>query len=215
MTLQLWKRTRFCLLPLGGSKTQQNPSWLLFWNKLARNLHQSKDNTRLLTPRLWKIPNFTGITYKGFTQMQTMIFKTILRFAYIKIFRHRQFNNTGYDWRTSGRRIQSSANGERFKKHFEKTFPPFPHLIFYHFVKVTVIIRGPSCKSTWTMQLRHLPLHKAGDKLSLSNLGRPLAMEDNTARPSVQPSFFPDTVDKIPLCNACVEPEYESLSLKN
>ena len=67
---------------------------------------------------------------------------------------------------------------------------------------VTVIIRGPSCKSTWTMQLRHLPLHKAGDKMSLSNLGRPLAMEDNTVRPSVQPSFFPDTVDKIPLCNA-------------
>jgi len=79
---------------------------------------------------------------------------------------------------------------------------------------VTVIIRGPSCKSSWSMQLRHLPLHKGRTTTTSTNLGRPLAMEDNTTRPPLQPSFFPDTVDKIPLCNADKSiPAVESVAL--
>ena len=81
---------------------------------------------------------------------------------------------------------------------------------------VSVILRCASDKSVWTMQLRHLPRHKSqsSNKSPYEGPGRPLAMEDSSVKPVVQPSFFPDTVDKIPLCNADKSiPAVESVAL--
>ena len=43
---------------------------------------------------------------------------------------------------------------------------------------VTVLVRCPSNKTAWTLQLRHLPRHKSGQTQRLANPGRPMAMED-------------------------------------
>ena len=82
--------------------------------------------------------------------------------------------------------------------------------------QVSVILRCPSDKSFWSMQLRHLPRHKShsSNKSQYQGPGRPLAMEENSVRPLGQPSFFPETVDKIPLCNADKSiPAVESVAL--
>ena len=68
--------------------------------------------------------------------------------------------------------------------------------------KVAIILRGMSSRSAWTLQLRHLPRHKSGHKTSSSNPGRPLPMEDQVAKKSFKSSFFPESIDKIPLCKA-------------
>lgn len=68
--------------------------------------------------------------------------------------------------------------------------------------KVSVILRGMSSRSAWTMQLRHLPRHKSGQKTSSSNPGRPLPIEDQAAKKSFKSSYFPESIDKIPLCKA-------------
>ena len=81
---------------------------------------------------------------------------------------------------------------------------------------VSVILRCASDKSFWTMQLRHLPRHKSqsSNKSPYQGPGRPLAMEETSVRSIGQPSFFPDTVDKIPLCNADKSiPAVESVAL--
>ena len=81
---------------------------------------------------------------------------------------------------------------------------------------VSVILRCASDKSFWTMQLRHLPRHKSqsSNKSPYQGPGRPLAMEETSVRSVGQPSFFPDTVDKIPLCNADRSiPAVESVAL--
>ena len=68
---------------------------------------------------------------------------------------------------------------------------------------VTVLIRCPSNKTAWTLQLRHLPRHKSGQTGRHSvNPGRPMAMEDQGSRHETRPCFFPDTIDRIPLCSA-------------
>ena len=51
--------------------------------------------------------------------------------------------------------------------------------------QVTVLIRCPSNKAAWTLQLRHLPRHKSGQtaaQTGTANPGRPMAMEDQGSR---------------------------------
>ena len=67
--------------------------------------------------------------------------------------------------------------------------------------KVSVILRGVSGRSSWTMELRHLPRHKSGQKSSTSNPGRPIPM-DQMSKKSFKSSFFPESVDRSPLCKA-------------
>ena len=67
---------------------------------------------------------------------------------------------------------------------------------------VTVLIRCPSNKAAWTLQLRHLPRHKSGQVQRSANPGRPMAMEDQRVRNDARPCFFPDSIDRIPLCAA-------------
>ena len=80
--------------------------------------------------------------------------------------------------------------------------------------KVAVILRGMSSRSAWTMQLRHLPRHKSGQKVCGSNPGRPLPMEDLAPKKSFKSSYFPESCDKIPLCRADKSiPAVESVAL--
>ena len=66
-------------------------------------------------------------------------------------------------------------------------------------------MRGPSLRTAWMLQLRHLPRHKSGARLtSTNNPGRPLPMTETAARPGITPAFFPDSVDRIPTCRASV-----------
>lgn len=67
---------------------------------------------------------------------------------------------------------------------------------------VTALIRGPFGRVAWTMQLRHLPRHKSSAKLYTVNPGRPLPMNDVGIKHNVKPKYFPDSVDRIPLCKA-------------
>lgn len=68
--------------------------------------------------------------------------------------------------------------------------------------KVSVILRGMSGRSAWTMQLRHLPRHKSGQQATNSNPGRPLPMDDQISKKSMKANFFPESIEKIPLCQA-------------
>lgn len=81
---------------------------------------------------------------------------------------------------------------------------------------VTVLMRTFAGRSAWTMQLRHLPRHKSGLlKNTQVNPGRPLPMNDATPATAstsfaggsvgvaaLQPKFFPESIDQIPLCKA-------------
>ncbi|CAL4091038.1 unnamed protein product [Meganyctiphanes norvegica] len=67
---------------------------------------------------------------------------------------------------------------------------------------VTALIRGPFGRAAWTMQLRHLPRHKSSAKLYTVNPGRPIPTNDVGIKHHVKPKFFPDSVDRIPLCKA-------------
>ena len=62
--------------------------------------------------------------------------------------------------------------------------------------------RCPSNKAAWTLQLRHLPRHKSGQTQRMANPGRPMAMDDQGVRNDTRPCFFPDSIDRIPLCSA-------------
>ena len=52
------------------------------------------------------------------------------------------------------------------------------------------------------MTLRQLPRHQAGVKTTHVNPGRPIPLEETKPKTNVQPKFFPDSVDRIPLCKA-------------
>jgi hypothetical protein len=65
---------------------------------------------------------------------------------------------------------------------------------------VTVLIRGPSGRHAWTMQLRHLPRHKSGTKYHAPNPGRPVPMADVGVSHDVKHRYFPENVDRIPQC---------------
>ncbi|XP_055683342.1 ral GTPase-activating protein subunit beta isoform X10 [Lutzomyia longipalpis] len=68
---------------------------------------------------------------------------------------------------------------------------------------ITLIIRGPFGRHTWTMQLRHLPRSKSGTKYHHApNPGRPVPMNDTPMRQEVEQKYFPDGVEKIPPCVA-------------
>ena len=85
---------------------------------------------------------------------------------------------------------------------------------------VSVLLRTFAGRTAWTMQLRHLPRYKSGLlKNTQINPGRPLPMTDPTAAAvtamtttgvvgssagvaAMQPKFFPESIDQIPLCKA-------------
>nr|CAD7427352.1 unnamed protein product [Timema monikensis] len=66
---------------------------------------------------------------------------------------------------------------------------------------VTVLIRGPSGRHAWTMQLRHLPRHKSGTKYHAPNPGRPVPMANVGVKHDVKHRYFPDNIDRIPHCS--------------
>ncbi|XP_071439557.1 ral GTPase-activating protein subunit beta isoform X3 [Hetaerina americana] len=65
---------------------------------------------------------------------------------------------------------------------------------------VTLLIRGPFGRHAWSMQLRHLPRHKSGSKYHAPNPGRPIPMGEAPVRSDIKPRYFPESVDRIPLC---------------
>jgi len=67
---------------------------------------------------------------------------------------------------------------------------------------VTLLIRCPATKSAWTLQLRHLPRHKSRNVRAMQSTGRPLPVTEPTTRQEFKPRFFPDSIDRIPLCAA-------------
>ena len=88
---------------------------------------------------------------------------------------------------------------------------------------VTVLVRCPSSKAAWTLQLRHLPRHKSSQMQRSPNPRRPIeVMEEQGSKAETAPTFFPDSIDKIPLCQAdrsiptvesIVEDEHDALDL--
>ncbi len=71
-------------------------------------------------------------------------------------------------------------------------------------LQVTVLLRTSTGRSAWTMQLRQLPRHKSGLNRSAraDPVGRPLPLGETAARAAPQPKFFPESIDRIPLCKA-------------
>ncbi|XP_013779037.2 ral GTPase-activating protein subunit beta-like isoform X1 [Limulus polyphemus] len=67
---------------------------------------------------------------------------------------------------------------------------------------VTSLIRGPFGRHAWTLQLRHLPKHKPGNKFYAVNPGRPLPMSDVGIHYNVRPRCFPDNLERIYPCKA-------------
>ncbi|XP_050404785.1 ral GTPase-activating protein subunit beta isoform X2 [Patella vulgata] len=68
---------------------------------------------------------------------------------------------------------------------------------------VTALIRGPFGRHAWTMQLRHAPrAQKISSRAHLSEPSRPVPMENVGVRHNVKNRFYPESVDKIPLCKA-------------
>lgn len=67
---------------------------------------------------------------------------------------------------------------------------------------VTALIRGPFGRNAWAMQLRHLPRHKSGSKMQMTNPGRPLPMNNIGIHYKIRPRYFPECVERIPLTKA-------------
>ncbi|XP_076306424.1 ral GTPase-activating protein subunit beta isoform X2 [Tachypleus tridentatus] len=67
---------------------------------------------------------------------------------------------------------------------------------------VISLIRGPFGRHAWTLQLRHLPKHKPGNKFYAVNPGRPLPMSDVGIHYNVRPKCFPDNLERIYPCKA-------------
>nr|XP_008192865.1 PREDICTED: ral GTPase-activating protein subunit beta isoform X3 [Tribolium castaneum] len=65
---------------------------------------------------------------------------------------------------------------------------------------VTILIRGPFGRHAWTMQLRHLPRHRAGMKSHALNTGRPVVMHETPVCPQVKQKYFPDSVERVTQC---------------
>ncbi|GIX77874.1 ral GTPase-activating protein subunit beta [Caerostris extrusa] len=66
---------------------------------------------------------------------------------------------------------------------------------------LTALIRGPFGRHAWCVQLRHLPHHKSGSKHYAINPGRPIPMNDVGTVHNIKQRYFPEAVDKIPLCH--------------
>jgi len=66
-----------------------------------------------------------------------------------------------------------------------------------------MILRGPTGRHAWTLNLRHMPRYK-GKSFSSSgnNPGRPLPMNDVGIRYDIQHRYFPESADRITLCKA-------------
>ncbi|XP_040563330.1 ral GTPase-activating protein subunit beta isoform X23 [Lepeophtheirus salmonis] len=68
---------------------------------------------------------------------------------------------------------------------------------------VTLLLRCSSGRFAWSSQLRHLPRHKSGlNKSSYDNPGRPLPLGEMGIKTEHSPKFFPESIDRIPLCKA-------------
>lgn len=69
---------------------------------------------------------------------------------------------------------------------------------------VTLLLRSPFGRNTWTAQLRHLSRSKSGTKChSNANIGRPIPMNDtHLRRNDVDQKHFPDIVERVPPCIA-------------
>lgn len=67
---------------------------------------------------------------------------------------------------------------------------------------VTLLMRTPHGRHTWTAQLRHLPRSKSGTKYHAVNPGRPIPMNDMPMRHEVETKFFPDSVERVAPCVA-------------
>ncbi|GFY51172.1 ral GTPase-activating protein subunit beta [Trichonephila inaurata madagascariensis] len=67
---------------------------------------------------------------------------------------------------------------------------------------LTALIRGPFGRHAWCVQLRHLPHHKSCSKHYAVNPGRPLPMNDVGTVHNIKQRYFPEAVDKIPLCHS-------------
>lgn len=67
---------------------------------------------------------------------------------------------------------------------------------------VTLLMRTPHGRHTWTAQLRHLPRSKSGTKYHAVNPGRPIPMNDMPMRQEVEQKFFPDSVERVAPCIA-------------
>lgn len=68
---------------------------------------------------------------------------------------------------------------------------------------VTALIRGPFGKHAWAMQLRQLPRYKMGsNKPGTTVIERPEPMKLPRTPFSVKHRYFPDTIQKIPQCQA-------------
>jgi hypothetical protein len=67
---------------------------------------------------------------------------------------------------------------------------------------VTLLMRTPHGRHTWTAQLRHLPRSKSGTKYHAANPGRPIPMNDMPMRHEVEQKFFPDSVERVAPCIA-------------
>lgn len=68
---------------------------------------------------------------------------------------------------------------------------------------ITMLLRGPTGRHAWTLQLRRLPIHKEKSfSTVVSNPGRPLPMTDLGTRCDIQHRYFPASIDGIALCKA-------------
>lgn len=64
---------------------------------------------------------------------------------------------------------------------------------------VTMLLRGPTGRHAWTLQLRHMPRNK---NKSFNNPGRPLPINDVGIRYDIQHRYFPESADRIVQCKA-------------
>lgn len=67
---------------------------------------------------------------------------------------------------------------------------------------VTLLMRTPHGRHTWTAQLRHLPRSKSGTKHHAVNPGRPIPMNDMPMKHDVETKFFPESVERVAPCVA-------------
>ncbi|XP_077531546.1 ral GTPase-activating protein subunit beta isoform X2 [Haemaphysalis longicornis] len=65
---------------------------------------------------------------------------------------------------------------------------------------VTLLVRVPFGRHAWTMQLRHLPRHKSGSRSAAASPGRPTPCYEPVVGTNPLPSFFPESIADIPVC---------------
>jgi hypothetical protein len=67
---------------------------------------------------------------------------------------------------------------------------------------VTMVLRGPTGRHAWTLQLRHMPKGKSVSSSGSNNPGRPLPINDVGIRWDIQHREFPESADRIVFCKA-------------